>query len=130
VAHINQKMKIPKDPRHKAREKIIKELFGWSFQQEIVVKNKTVKEIIKKIKKIDKIIAKAAPQWPIEQINRIDLAILRLAIWELLIARREPQKVIIDEAVELAKTYGGEKSPAFINGALGAVLKSYKNEQA
>jgi len=121
-------MKTSKDPRHKIREKIIKDLFGWQFQQSKVFENEKASKIIKKIKKIDNIILEAAPEWPIKQINRIDLAILRLAVWELVIARTQPPKVIIDEAVELAKTYGGEKSPAFINGVLGTVLKTYKNE--
>lgn len=75
---------------------------------------------------IDRIITKSAPQWPIAQINRIDLAILRLAVWELKIVKKEPPKVIIDEAIELGKTYGSEKSPGFINGALGAILKQPK----
>ena len=119
------KMKTKKDPRHKIREKIIKELFAWGYQKGLTFENKTVSEIIKKIKRIDNIISKSAPQWPIKQINRIDLAILRLAVWELIIASKEPPKVIIDEAVELAKDYGGEKSPAFVNGVLGTVLKNY-----
>lgn len=122
------KMKTPKDPRHKRREKIIRELFGWDFQQGGVFENETTSKIIKKIKKIDNIIAQSAPEWPLEQINRIDLAILRLAIYELVTAPTQPPKVIIDEAVELAKAYGGEKSPGFINGVLGTVLKTYKNE--
>lgn len=121
-------MKTSKDSRHKKREKIIKELFGWSFQQGAVLGNETTPKIIKKIKKIDNIIAQSAPEWPIKQINRIDLAILRLAVHELVIAPSQPPKVIIDEAVELAKAYGGEKGPAFVNGVLGTVLKTYKNE--
>ncbi|MGB9706998.1 MAG: transcription antitermination factor NusB [Microgenomates group bacterium] len=122
-------MKCAADPRHKAREKIIKELFSWGFNQGETFKNEVVGKIIKKIKKIDSIIAQAAPQWPVKQINRIDLAILRLAVWELILAPKEPPKVIIDEAIELAKTYGGEKSPAFVNGVLGTIFKNYKNEQ-
>ena len=68
-------------------------------------------------------ITKAAPEYPIAKINRVDLAILRLAVYELLVEKREPPKVIIDEAVELAKEYGGETSPAFVNGALGKLIK-------
>lgn len=115
-------MKTPFDPRHIRREKAIKVLFSFSFKEEDV-KNSFAQEIIKKRKKIDKIIAKAAPEWPIEQINRIDLAILRLAVFELLIQTKEPPKVIIDEAVELAKKYGSEKSPSFVNGVLGTIYK-------
>lgn len=121
-------MKTPNDPRHKAREKIIKELFGWEFNSQTQLENETVKKIISEIKKIDKIISQAAPEWPIEKINKIDLAILRLAVWELIILKKEPPKVIIDEAIELAKTYGSERSPAFVNGVLGTVFKTYQNE--
>lgn len=77
-----------------------------------------------KIKKIDNLITKYAPEWPIPQIAAIDRAILRLAIYEL-IYTETPPKVIIDEAVEIAKQFGGENSSKFINGVLGAL---YKNE--
>ena len=120
-------MKNPNDSRHKLREKLIKELFGWEFNPRENLKNETAQKIISKIKKIDEIISQAAPEWPISKINKIDLAVLRLAIWELVILGKEPPKVIIDEAVELAKTYGGEKSPAFINGVLGTVFNIYIN---
>lgn len=75
---------------------------------------------------IDSHIQKAAPEYPIEKINRTDLAILRLAVYELLIEKKEPNNVIIDEAIELAKEFGGEASPAFINGALGKLLSDGK----
>ena len=76
---------------------------------------------------IDEYIAKAAPEYPIEKINKIDLAILRLAIFELMIEKKEPENVIIDEAIELAKEFGGEASPAFINGALGTLITHEKD---
>lgn len=116
-------MKTPHDPRHKKREKAIKNLFRWSFQKNQKIKNELVLTIIKNLKKIDAIITKAAPEWPIKQINKIDLAILRLAVYELNVKASEPPKVIIDEAIELAKTYGSKKSSSFINGVLGTVLK-------
>jgi len=118
-------MKTALDPRHLKREKAIKKLFSHSFSQ-TKSKNQLVKKIVGKKKQIDKIIAKSAPEWPIEQINRIDLAILRLAVYELVVKSEEPPKVIIDEAVELAKKYGGEKSPSFVNGVLGTVYRSKK----
>ena len=77
--------------------------------------------IIKSLKKIDATIEKSAPLWPIAQINRIDLAILRLAVYELLL-NSTPEKVAVDEAVELAKEFGSDSSPSFVNGVLGAVL--------
>ena len=80
------------------------------------------------ISEIDKIIEKAAPQWPINQISPVDLATLRLAIWELKFKKKkEPYKVIIDEAVEIAKEFGTNKSPNFINGVLGSVMKKGLN---
>ena len=118
-------MKTPFDPRHQRREKAIKELFSWSFDQKQLINNQLASETLKKREKIDRVIAKAAPEWPIEQINKIDLAILRLSVYELVVAVKEPPKVVIDEAIELAKTYGSEKSSSFINGVLGTVLKQH-----
>ena len=82
----------------------------------------TVK-ILKKIDVIDNEITKAAPEWPIEKINKVDLAVLRLAVWELS-NTKNPKKAVIDEAVELAREYGSEKSPAFVNGVLGTIMKN------
>lgn len=123
-----QKMKNPLDPRHLRRKKTIKSLFGYSFRKNQHIESKLAKKIIGQVKEIDKIIEKAAPEWPIIQINKVDLAILRLAVYEMIIIAKEPEKVIIDEAVELAKTYGAEKSPAFVNGVLGTVLKNYEKK--
>jgi N utilization substance protein B len=111
------------DPRHLRRERAIKSLFEYSFSTN-EPHDETSKNVISNLKKIDKLISKAAPDWPIEKINKIDLAILRLAVYELNVKKKEPPKVIIDEAIELAKTYGGTSSPRFINGALGTVLKN------
>jgi transcription antitermination protein NusB len=81
--------------------------------------------IIKKIKDIDGIIEKAAPEWPIDKISIIDRNILRIGLFELIFADRKevPAKVAINEAIELAKTFGGESSGRFVNGVLGAVYK-------
>ncbi len=116
-------MKSQTDPRHTARIKIVEELFANSFYPPKKNSQKTV-EILKNIEKIDLLISSAAPNWPIEKTAKIDLAILRLAVFELNIDKREPPKVIIDEAVEIAKSYGNEKSPSFINGVLGTILKN------
>jgi len=74
--------------------------------------------------KIDTIIVPAAPEWPIEQIAMIDLIILRMGIFELLFAKEVPPKVAINEAVELAKAFGGQNSSKFINGVLGTVYRA------
>lgn len=82
--------------------------------------------ILSKRADLDKIIVKAAPEWPIEKIAPVDRNILRMGLYELLFADRAqvPPKVAINEAIELAKIFGGESSPRFVNGVLGAVYKS------
>lgn len=110
-------MKTPLDPRHKKRQKTVEGLFKVDFHKQPA--NNYAKAIMLKKKLIDKKIEAAAPEFSIDKINRVDLAILRLAVYELLIEKTQPTKVIIDEAVELAKEYGGDSSPAFVNGALG-----------
>lgn len=112
-------MKNPLDPRHKKRQKIVEELFQLDFHKQKV--GQDAAKVYSQKEKIDEYIEKAAPEFPVEKINKTDLAILRLAIFELLIEKKEPSRVIIDEAIELAKEYGGETSPQFVNGALGNI---------
>jgi len=112
-------MKTPLDPRHRRRQKIVESLFKVDFHKQIV--NNNTKAILRHIDFIDKKIESAAPEFSIDKINKVDLAILRLAVYELLVAKKEPPKVIIDEAIELAKEYGGDSSPSFVNGALGNI---------
>lgn len=113
-------MKTPYDPRHQKRQKIIESLFKIEFHKQKIDKNAA--DIIMKRDFLDGKIKKAAPEFPIDKINKVDLSILRLAVYELLVEKKEPPKVIVDEAIELAKEYGGETSPSFINGALGNIL--------
>jgi N utilization substance protein B len=77
--------------------------------------------VLKNKDAIDATIHKLAPAWPLDQIAVVDRNILRLAIYEILIDNKVPMRAAINEAVELAKTYGGENSPRFVNGVLGAV---------
>lgn len=124
-------MKTVKDPRHLKRIKIMRELFAWEFSPKKTQlakqpQMKNTQEIIKQLPKIDQEIKKAAPQWPLSQINRLDLAILRLAIFELIIKKDTPFKVVVDEAVELAKEFGSESSPEFINGVLGYIISAHQ----
>ncbi len=114
-------MKTATDPRHLRRREAVKVLFPETFakqarQPELVI------NILKQKKKIDKLIENAAPAWPIDKLNKIDLAVLRLAVYELE-NEDTPPKVVIDEAVELAKEYGAESSSSFINGVLGTIYK-------
>jgi len=71
--------------------------------------------------RIDEVIRKTAPAWPLEQVAAIDRNILRLAIYEILIDNKVPMRAAINEAVDLAKEFGGETSPRFVNGVLGSV---------
>ncbi|KKP86035.1 transcription antitermination factor NusB [Candidatus Nomurabacteria bacterium RIFCSPHIGHO2_02_FULL_35_13] len=84
-----------------------------------------VEEVLKKCKVVDEIIKKAAPDWPLDKISIVDRNILRIGLTELLFGDRNqvPPKVAINEAIELAKTFGGENSGKFVNGVLGAVYK-------
>lgn len=79
--------------------------------------------VIKHQNKLDKAIGPAAPDWPVEQIARTDKLVLRLALYELLIKKKVPPKVAINEAVELAKSFGGENSSKFVNGVLGTIYR-------
>jgi N utilization substance protein B len=81
-----------------------------------------VQGVLQHLPAIDRVIAEAAPQWPLEQVAQVDKAVLRLAVYELQHAGNAPPKVVINEAVEIAKEYGGEGSGRFINGVLGHVL--------
>lgn len=112
-------MKSAKDPRHKKRQLVIKQLFANSYSNQ--EKNETAQAVTDMKDELDEHISASAPAWPIDKLNRIDLSILRLATWEL-IKTDTPPKVVIDEAVELAKEYGGENSPSFVNGVLGNIL--------
>ena len=118
-------MKTTIDPRHQKRVELMKSLFSYSFHPSAAPNKLSIKPIISTISQIDTLIHQCAPEWPIEQINRIDLSILRLSIHELLL-KENPYKVVIDEAVELAKEYGSESSPKFINGVLGTALNQIK----
>lgn len=79
--------------------------------------------------KLDLVIARYAPEWPLDQIATIDRNIMRVAVWEMAVIGDTPIKVIINEAVELAKLYGSDSAPRFINGVLGS-LAEHKNEVA
>jgi len=120
-------MKTPNDPRHLKRQKAVQGLFAFSFVDQ-KINSELGERALKKQKEVDAVIEKAAPEWSVDKISKIDLAILRLAIYELM-EKEEPDKVIIDEAIELAKEYGGENSAKFINGALGSSLEIIRNEK-
>jgi N utilization substance protein B len=101
-------------------EKLIGE--NASFARELVL------GVLRYRDKLDSQIHRFAPAWPVDQIAIIDRNILRLAIFEVLLDNKVPVKVAINEAVELAKEFGSDNSPRFINGVLGAVSTLTKNE--
>jgi N utilization substance protein B len=72
---------------------------------------------------LDMLIARYAPEWPLDQIAAIDRNILRIAFWEFAVSRETPVKVAINEAVELAKLYGSDSAPRFVNGVLGTLVE-------
>jgi len=133
--------------RHLARSIVLQSLYEWDFRDKNEKKlenildrnikelgvdkddaefiNNLIKGIIENKSKIDKIIEKAAPEWPIEQITIVDRNVLRIGLYELLFGKRKevPPKVAINEAIELAKTYGGDSSGKFINGVLGTIYR-------
>jgi len=78
--------------------------------------------IIPHITKIDQLIAKHAPEWPLDQVASIDRNIIRIAFWEIAIKKCTPVKVAINEAVEVSKIFGSDASPRFVNGVLGSLV--------
>ncbi len=135
--------------RHLSRSIVLQTLFELDFENKkvnvkdaLVILDRNIKEfapgsgdfsfmqmllknIIAKQKDVDKVIVKAAPEWPLEKISMVDRNVLRLGLYELLFADKKevPAKVAINEAIELAKAFGGETSGRFVNGVLGAVYK-------
>ena len=108
-------------------EKIVEkniEEFGPGLKQEDLVWQ-IINGVVSHFSSLNKIIEKAAPEWPLEQISIVDRNILRIGLYELLYGNKEevPPKVAINEAIELAKAFGGENSSKFINGVLGTVYK-------
>ncbi|MDP2664312.1 MAG: transcription antitermination factor NusB [bacterium] len=119
-----------KDDLEKIVGKNIKE-FGPGLEDTSLVWQ-IVTGTIKNLQKLDKIIEKAAPEWPIDQITIVDRNILRIGLFELIYGNKEevPPKVAINEAIELAKSFGGESSGRFVNGVLGTVFKELGVQEA
>ncbi|MDP3724336.1 MAG: transcription antitermination factor NusB [bacterium] len=118
----------PSDPRHLRRMHMMQALFMWDFNRENNKLSADLLPIVKHMTEIDALISKTAPEWPLVQLHKIDLAILRLAIYELLHEKKTPPKVVIDEAVELAKAFGGDNAKSFVNGVLGTIARSHDIE--
>jgi N utilization substance protein B len=104
--------------------------FGPGLEKEKEFMYTLAHGVVKHLVELDAEIVKSAPEWPIDQIAAIDRNALRIGLYELLFSDKKevPAPVAIDEAIELAKNYGGENSGKFINGVLGAVLQKMKGE--
>ena len=116
-------MKLPKNKVQESLARNIQEFAPG--MTDMVFAEKLLYQVIEKKADLDTIIEKAAPDWPLEKINNVDRNVLRLGLSELLFSERSqvPPKVAINEAIELAKTFGGDTSGKFVNGVLGAVYK-------
>jgi len=138
--------------RHLSRSIAMQSLYDWDFSgkktdlEKIVERNvkefgpglenpsfvwELVTGVIQHLSNIDKIIEKAAPEWPINQIGIVDRNVLRIGLFELIYEDKTavPPKVAINEAIELAKSFGGESSGKFINGVLGTVYKELEKDK-
>jgi len=96
--------------------------FAPRFDDQGFVKN-LIEGVTKNLDEIDKYITKYATEWPLDQITIVDRNILRIGVFELVYDQDIPAKVAINEAIEIAKTFGGESSGKFVNGVLGAIYK-------
>ncbi len=135
--------------RHAARAVVMQTLYEWDFRdkpsaaktaklldqsishfspglEETEFARALIQGVLDNIKEIDKIITKYAPDWPLEQIMIVDRNILRMGVYELKMDDAIPEKVAINEAIEVAKRFGGQSSGKFVNGVLGAIYKDMK----
>lgn len=108
-------------------EKILEEFAPKLTEQDFAYE--TLEGVLKKQKAIIKIIQKFAPQWPIDKIARVDRAILEIGVYEIAFTNDIPPVVAINEAIEMAKHFGDDNSPKFINGVLSSVMKEYKADK-
>lgn len=117
-------MQKTSDPRHKHRAKVVQELYTWNMTHDDQAQDPITLKVIDHLTQIDQMISEAAPERPLDQLAKIDLAVLRLATYELIVDKSQPVKVIVDEAVELGKEYGTDSSGGFINGVLGSIIQT------
>lgn len=132
--------------RHLARTIVLQSLYEWDFYDRqtdltaVIERNlqefgpgidepdfvwRIAKGVIEHMKDIDAVISRVAPEWPINQIAIVDRNVLRIGLYELMYADQDevPPKVAINEAIEIAKNYGGQNSPKFVNGVLGTIYR-------
>ena len=137
--------------RHLSRSIVMQTLFEWDFNGKTISVDEAVrrnalefapgggdlefmeeltKNVVAKMPELDSIITKAAPQWPVDRISIVDRNVLRIGLFELLFSDRTqvPPKVAINEAIELAKNYGGPNAARFVNGVLGTIYREMHGE--
>ncbi|OGY87178.1 MAG: transcription antitermination factor NusB [Candidatus Kerfeldbacteria bacterium RIFOXYA2_FULL_38_24] len=136
--------------RHLGRTIVLQTLFEWDFDSaqtrdiELILQHNLtefsdkledvdftrflLQEVLKNIETLNEIIVKYAPDWPLSQITNIDRNVLRIGIYELKFSKDIPPKVAINEAIELAKTFGGESSGKFVNGVLGSLYRDLEEK--
>ncbi len=135
--------------RHLARTIVLQSLYQWDFNKqegkliEVFKQNlddfapdfddgnfalKLIEGVEKNLGSLNKAITTYAPQWPLDQITTVDRNVLRMGIYELQYDDSIPPKVAINEAIELAKTFGGESSGKFVNGVLGSIFKEIEKK--
>ncbi len=135
--------------RHLARTIVLQSLYQWDFNKqegkliEVFKQNlddfapdfddgnfalKLIEGVEKNLASLNKAITTYAPQWPLDQITTVDRNVLRMGIYELQYDDSIPPKVAINEAIELAKTFGGESSGKFVNGVLGSIFKEIEKK--
>ena len=130
--------------RHLSRIIIVQALYEWDFRRDGDVESiarrgietfsnevdedfviQTARGVVERAEELDSLIGTYAPEWPLEQIAVIDKTLLRASVYELIYLDGTPPKVIINEAVELAKMFGGEGSSKFVNGVLGSIYRTH-----
>lgn len=137
--------------RHLLRTIALQTLFEWDFNEkssnledifdrvsqefasgadDISFAKQLLDGVVQNQSAIDEIIVKHAPEWPIDQITLIDRNVLRLGIYEMMFLKDTPPKVVINEAVEMGKRFGGDSSGKFVNGVMGALYKEQELNQS
>jgi transcription antitermination protein NusB len=141
-------MKTKTDSRHNSRRLALASIFCWLFSDtetdqcmglaksmlkcekaDLSLTENIVDGVKEKRSEIDALITRSAPEWPLDKISKVDLVILRIAIYEILFGKGIPEKVAIDEGIELAKEFGNDASSKFVNGVLGTVVESSNKQE-
>jgi transcription antitermination factor NusB len=120
-------MKTKTDPRHLKRIRLLKALYSQQYSKTRAPllsadDRKIFRQLISNILEINSIIDKCSHRFGASKMAKIDLSLLQLAVFEMQFLRQAPKKVIVDEYVELAKEFGGDKSPQLVNGILGKII--------